>query len=265
MPTSLLTAAVAPEPQKTTRSSSVPPTASWMIRRALAQPGGLRPGAGTLRVGVAVARQHLLAHEVLDEVERAAGRRVVGVDDPLRSVGALQDLVVADEAAADAIQQRGWGGGRGPVHDSGSSMAPAVRRAVARPGMSLRRCRPRLWGVLAVMAGPFSLVSTARGFDRPRGRGERWPSAWADRPTLVPASAGDIPCRVFYQDACEASVGLRGEGARRGHLPHDGGDMGARIVIPVVRAVRPHAAGAPRAVASVPVEPPRATGARIES
>ena len=34
MPISLLTAAVAPDPQKKTRSSSVPPTASWIIRRA---------------------------------------------------------------------------------------------------------------------------------------------------------------------------------------------------------------------------------------
>ena len=34
MPISLFTAAVAPEPQKMTRSSSVPPTASRMIRRA---------------------------------------------------------------------------------------------------------------------------------------------------------------------------------------------------------------------------------------
>ena len=34
MPISLLTAAVAPDPQKMTRSSAVPPTASRMIRRA---------------------------------------------------------------------------------------------------------------------------------------------------------------------------------------------------------------------------------------
>jgi hypothetical protein len=34
MPISLLTAAVAPEPQKMTRSSSVPPTASRITRRA---------------------------------------------------------------------------------------------------------------------------------------------------------------------------------------------------------------------------------------
>jgi hypothetical protein len=34
MPISLLTAAVAPEPQKITRWPAVPPTASWMIWRA---------------------------------------------------------------------------------------------------------------------------------------------------------------------------------------------------------------------------------------
>jgi hypothetical protein len=34
MPMSLLTAVVAPEPQKMTTSSSVPPTASWTICRA---------------------------------------------------------------------------------------------------------------------------------------------------------------------------------------------------------------------------------------
>jgi hypothetical protein len=34
MPTSLLTAAVAPDPQKITRCSSVPSTAWWISRRA---------------------------------------------------------------------------------------------------------------------------------------------------------------------------------------------------------------------------------------
>ena len=59
------------------RSSSSPPTASWMIRAGvLAQAGRLQAGAGGLGVGVGVARQHLVADEVLDE-GRARGRDAV--------------------------------------------------------------------------------------------------------------------------------------------------------------------------------------------
>ena len=75
MPTSLSIAAVEPEPQKITQVESSPPTASRMIRaRVLAQPGGLQPGAARLGVGVGVARQHLVADEVLQEPERPPAR-----------------------------------------------------------------------------------------------------------------------------------------------------------------------------------------------
>jgi hypothetical protein len=39
--------------------------------RVLAQPGGLQAGAAGLGVGVGVARQHLVADEVLDEGQGA--------------------------------------------------------------------------------------------------------------------------------------------------------------------------------------------------
>ncbi len=75
----------------------------------LAQPGRLQPRSAGLGVGVRVARQHLGADEVLDEVQRAPARGVVGVGDPAPSVRALHDLVVADDAGADAGHQRGVG------------------------------------------------------------------------------------------------------------------------------------------------------------
>ena len=72
MPTSLLIAPVAPEPQKITTCRRSPPTASRMIAaRVLAQPRGLQAGAAGLGVRVGVERQHLVADEVLDEGQRA--------------------------------------------------------------------------------------------------------------------------------------------------------------------------------------------------
>src|SRR5216683_2397442 len=66
MPISLLTAAVPPEPQKITRWSEVPPTASWMIWRAAR--GG-----------------------------------VVGVGDAPRPVRAVEHLALADDPGPDRV------------------------------------------------------------------------------------------------------------------------------------------------------------------
>ena len=60
-------------------------------------------------MGVGVARQHLVADEVLDEGQRPPARGVVGVGDAARPVRAVHDLVVADHRLADAPQQRGLG------------------------------------------------------------------------------------------------------------------------------------------------------------
>jgi hypothetical protein len=46
------------------------------------------------------------ADDVLDEVERTAGRGVVGVGHPQRPVGAVEDLAVADEAPPDPVEHR---------------------------------------------------------------------------------------------------------------------------------------------------------------
>ena len=83
-PISLAIAPVQPEPAKMharCRRRRRPP--SRMIRAGvLAQPRGLQAGAAGLGVGVGVARQHLVADEVLDERQRPARRGVVGVGDP---------------------------------------------------------------------------------------------------------------------------------------------------------------------------------------
>ena len=71
----------------------------------LAQPGGLQTGAAGLGVRVGVARQHLVADEVLEEAEGPAGRGVVGVGDPAGTVRTGHHLVVTDHRLADAAQQ----------------------------------------------------------------------------------------------------------------------------------------------------------------
>ena len=72
----------------------------------LPQPGRLQPGAARLGVGVGVAGQHLAADEVLDEPDRAPGRRVVGVRHPARPERARHHVVVADHRLPDPAQQR---------------------------------------------------------------------------------------------------------------------------------------------------------------
>ena len=77
--------------------------------RVLAQAGGLQSGTAGLRVGVGVARQDLVADEVLDEGQGATARCVVGVGDPPFAEGPLHDLVVADDAVADPREDGGLG------------------------------------------------------------------------------------------------------------------------------------------------------------
>ena len=72
----------------------------------LTQPGGLPARAAGLGVGVGVAGEDLGAEEVLEEVQRAAGRRVVGVGHPAGAVGAWLHPVLAENARSDAPQER---------------------------------------------------------------------------------------------------------------------------------------------------------------
>src|SRR6266516_3987019 len=67
---------------------------------------GLQARPRALGVGVGVARQHLLADELLDEVQRPPRGGVIGIDDAPGTVGAGKDLIVADDAPADPLQQR---------------------------------------------------------------------------------------------------------------------------------------------------------------
>ena len=52
------------------------------LARLLAKAGRLQPGAGRLGVRVGVPGENLVIDEALDELQRAAGCRVVGVRDP---------------------------------------------------------------------------------------------------------------------------------------------------------------------------------------
>ena len=70
----------------------------------LSQSGGLQTGAAGLRMRVGVPRQHLIADEVLDETQCAAGCRVVGVRHPPGTVWARHHLVVTDHGLADPSQ-----------------------------------------------------------------------------------------------------------------------------------------------------------------
>src|SRR3954447_17736113 len=73
--------------------------------RVLPQPRRLQARAARLGVRVRVPRQHLAADEVLDERQRPATRRVVGVGDPSRAVRPVGQRVVADDALANLCQQ----------------------------------------------------------------------------------------------------------------------------------------------------------------
>ena len=84
-----------------------PPTDSRMISRASSRSRrGLQAGAAGLGVGVGVARQHLVADEVLDEGERPAGGGVVGVRDPAVTVRRGHHVVLADDGLAHERDQR---------------------------------------------------------------------------------------------------------------------------------------------------------------
>ena len=72
----------------------------------LAQRRGLPPRRRGLRVRVRVQRQDAVADEVLDERQRAPGRRVVRVHQAARPERPVEHLVVADHRAADAVDQR---------------------------------------------------------------------------------------------------------------------------------------------------------------
>ena len=96
-----------PSPAKiTAQSSSAPHGLVHQPPRVLAQPRGLQAGAARLGVGVGVAGEHLAPDEVLEEADRAAGRRVVGVRHPTRPERARHHVVVADHRLPDPAQQR---------------------------------------------------------------------------------------------------------------------------------------------------------------
>src|SRR6266516_1195864 len=67
---------------------------------------GLQARPRALGVGVGVARQHLLADELLDEVQRPPRGGVIGIDDAPGTVGSGKDLIVADDAPPHPLQQR---------------------------------------------------------------------------------------------------------------------------------------------------------------
>jgi hypothetical protein len=113
----------------------------------LPKPAGGKARARALGVGVGVPGQHLLADNVLDEVQRPARRRVVGVGDAPRPVRALEYLPVADDSCPDPVHQgrsglhpgrvsRGWHHGRALRHVPG--LRSAHIRSIATDGGEVR-------------------------------------------------------------------------------------------------------------------------------
>jgi hypothetical protein len=94
---------VEPAPQNTTASSGPPPADD--PPRLLAQLGRAAAGGGRLRVRVAVGRQHLLADQVLDEVQRLPGCGHVRVDRPARAERGVEHGAAADRPHPDALDQ----------------------------------------------------------------------------------------------------------------------------------------------------------------
>lgn len=74
-----LTAPVAPEPQKITPSSSVPPTQSRMMPRASSRNRVVRKPVPDVSVCVGVERKHLVPVVILDEGQGPARCGVIGV------------------------------------------------------------------------------------------------------------------------------------------------------------------------------------------
>ena len=71
----------------------------------LTQPGGLQSGAAGLGVRVGVARQHLVADEVLDEGQCPSRGGVVGVRHPPVAVRRAHHVVLADHGIPDQAHQ----------------------------------------------------------------------------------------------------------------------------------------------------------------
>jgi hypothetical protein len=74
------------------------------------QSAGGQAGAGALGVGIGVTRQHMVADHVLDEIQRAARGRVVGISNAPWPIRAVEHLALADDAGPDTLQQ--WHSGR---------------------------------------------------------------------------------------------------------------------------------------------------------
>ncbi len=79
------------------------------LPRIVAQAARLQAGARRLGVRVRIARQHLVADQVLDEPEGAPARRVVRIRDPAGAERPPHHLVVPDHRLPDALQERAVG------------------------------------------------------------------------------------------------------------------------------------------------------------
>ena len=73
--------------------------------RLLPEAARLKPGPGRLRVGVRVERQDRVAEVVLDEGQRPARGRVIGVRDASNAERTGDRLVVPDHRRADQLDQ----------------------------------------------------------------------------------------------------------------------------------------------------------------
>jgi hypothetical protein len=104
----------------------------------LAQRGGVKARGRSLRVRVRVQRQHALADEVLDEGERAARGRVVGVHQPARPERPVEHRIVADHGAADPLDQLLGGDAPGSRHQRRLPWATSRASSLRQRMLSLR-------------------------------------------------------------------------------------------------------------------------------
>jgi hypothetical protein len=89
--------------------------------RVLPQAARLQPGPRALGVRVRVPRQHRVADEILDEIQRPPGGRVVGIGHTPRPERPIHQLTLTDDAPPDPLQQRRRRQPR--CRDSGSTLS----------------------------------------------------------------------------------------------------------------------------------------------
>ena len=179
---SLSIAPVEPEPAKRTTWSSLVAADRVADDRA-GRPRGTGssgdPVPGRLGVGVAVERQDRLADEVLDERQRSARGRVVGVRDAAQAERSDDRLVVADDGGADRLDEARRGARLvhgGMVRARESDAAGRPRSVEGGPRLAVNK-RPE-----AGRSEGCNRPATGKSATRGRQRPGRWQRDASSRP-----------------------------------------------------------------------------------